>query len=265
MKKMFIVVYIAAWALVSAVANGQTVAEENWELLLETNAQEIMVVHQDLNSLFWKNGQLAPDVEERLNRLGQFYFKKLSDDMPSVKLDDIVFVGSMADYLYTSHSDLDINLLIDTSKVQWPSKAITSYLKQTNKYWHTHKRPLLNYPIEMGTYTQVSTAGGIYSILNHTWLKMPEHHEMLFSKDDLKSVAQSYHRDINALQQEYTANPKQFECDKFTRFQTGLIKWRQDGLQREGLASIENISYRLLRILGQIDLVSELSSECMSA
>jgi hypothetical protein len=224
-----------------------------------------MVVHQDFNALFWKNEQLDPDVDERFNRLGQFYFKKLSDDMPGVKLDDIVFVGSMADYLYTSYSDLDINLIIDTSKVHWPSKAITSYLKQSNKYWHTQTMTLSNYPIEVGTYTQISTLGGIYSILNHTWLKRPEHHDMLFSKDDLKGVAQTYHRDIIALQQEYIANPKQFECEKFTQFQTTLIKWRKDGLQREGLTSIENMGYRLLRSLGEIDLVLDLSSECLSA
>lgn len=257
--------YLTAWMLTAAIANSQTIAESNWELLLEKNAEEVMVVHQDFNPLFWQNSQLNEDVGERLYRLGQFYFQKLSDDMPGVKLSDIVFIGSMADYLYTSHSDLDMNLIIDTANVHWPTKAITSYLKQNNKYWHTQSMTLFNYPIEIGAYTQISTLGGIYSVLDRAWVKMPEHHVILFSKDALKKVVRAYHQDIDVLQHEYISNPKQFRCERFSEFQTALIKWRKDGLQREGLTSIENISYRLLRILGEIDLVADLAAECLAA
>lgn len=265
MKKTLFAVFYTVILFVSSNGYTQAVADANWELLLESNTQEMMTMHQNLNPLFWQNNQLNHDVDERLYRLGQFYFKKVSDDMPGVKLDDIVFIGSMADYLYTTHSDLDVNLIIDVSNVAWPSKAIASFLKQNNKYWHTQTLSLFNYPIEMGAYTQISTLGGIYSILNHAWVKMPEHHEILFSKDELKNIVRAHHQNIITLQQNYIANSKQFDCGKFTNFQSALIKWRKDGLQRDGLTSIENMSYRLLRILGEIDLVSDLASECLSA
>lgn len=262
MIKIVKVVALLATLLLSYVTHSTTVDESTWPLLLEEKINEVMEQHTELNPLFWQQEQLDPTIQKKLQRIGTIYFHEIVRAIPGVKLKDILFIGGMANYFYNSDSDIDIHLLIDTSNLSYSDDFINHYLIYINKYWSTKKIMLSNYRIELGAYTDSNSAGGIYSILTNQWLTPPTRATINFSKETLKGVVEQHHHELMQLQDAYAMFPTTFDCAKFTRFLGDMSRSRSEGLRREGLTSIENFAYRVMRNLHELESASNAYLEC---
>ena len=73
--------------------------------------------HDKLNPVLWDEGnRMRPEVREALLKIAQDFqeFMGIGD----FALEDITVSGSNAAYSYTPHSDIDLHLLVDFSKLK---------------------------------------------------------------------------------------------------------------------------------------------------
>lgn len=72
--------------------------------------------HDKLNPALWtEKGDLDPEVYDKLMDIAKDFMAELG--IPSPKVEDITISGSNAAYSYTPHSDLDLHILVDHSKL----------------------------------------------------------------------------------------------------------------------------------------------------
>ena len=77
--------------------------------------KETLELHSHLNPALWdKNQNLLPEVDDRLHKIVN---KFQSECMLPLDIVDVHLVGSNASFNYTSHSDLDVHLVVNFSLI----------------------------------------------------------------------------------------------------------------------------------------------------
>ncbi len=129
--------------------------------------------HDKLNPNLWRNNQLDPAVKKQLIVIAEDFLSNMGISGLDVK--DITVSGSSAAYSYTPHSDLDLHILVDMTKL--PNDEVYRELFTAKKtiYNDSHDIKVKGVPVEL--YVQDSNQPvvslGEYSILNDKWLKIP--------------------------------------------------------------------------------------------
>lgn len=77
--------------------------------------------HDALNPKLWdENGNLKPEVREKILEIAKEFTDGLKEDGIKFDLKDIRLVGSNCSYNYTDKSDLDVHLIMDTDSLECP-------------------------------------------------------------------------------------------------------------------------------------------------
>lgn len=77
--------------------------------------------HDELNPKLWdENGNLKPEVREKILEIAKEFTDGLKEDGIKFDLKDIRLVGSNCSYNYTDKSDLDVHLIMDTDSLECP-------------------------------------------------------------------------------------------------------------------------------------------------
>ena len=77
--------------------------------------------HDALNPKLWdENGNLKPEVREKILEIAKEFTDGLKEDDIKFDLKDIRLVGSNCSYNYTDKSDLDVHLIMDTDSLECP-------------------------------------------------------------------------------------------------------------------------------------------------
>jgi hypothetical protein len=231
--------------------------------VLEAKVKDAMQDHAELNATYWKGDKMDPDVRAKLTKMGQDYFDDLQKKLPNIKLQDILFSGSLANYNYTKSSDIDVHVVVDTSKVSCDKRVVSGYIMLMNKYEHeTANLSVFDTPLQISLSTSAKETGGAYSLLNATWLNKPVHPKPTYTKRELTEQVETYHLKITELQEAYTKNPATFDCERAKALSYQLGNGRTAGLKRDGYSSIENNLYRILRSVGDLKILREIKKQC---
>lgn len=85
------------------------------------NIREDIEKHDELNPKLWdENGNLKPEVREKILEIAKEFTDGLKEDGIKFDLKDIRLVGSNCSYNYTDKSDLDVHLIMDTDSLECP-------------------------------------------------------------------------------------------------------------------------------------------------
>jgi hypothetical protein len=71
--------------------------------------------HDQLNPKIWDGEQLRPEVKIKLLQIAEKFREFIDIDVPVI---DVQITGGQVTYHYTEHSDLDLHLIIDYSKIK---------------------------------------------------------------------------------------------------------------------------------------------------
>jgi len=72
--------------------------------------------HETLNQAIWdENKELKPEVKSKLELIVDKFKERLKEDGVDIDIDDVIIVGSNANYNYTDKSDIDLHLVADLS------------------------------------------------------------------------------------------------------------------------------------------------------
>jgi predicted nucleotidyltransferase len=198
-----------------------------------------------------------------LIKLGNDYFESL--DLSNVKLKDMIFTGSLANYNWSKYSDIDLHLVFDFSDVNDDIELVRKYLDAVEKNWKLqHDIQINGYDVEI--YCQDSNqehhSTGIYSLTNGEWIKKPTKENFEPDYDSIRKKASIYMSAINDLEKDFKSG-KSYEYlkPKLQKLWKKIKEARQSGLEREGEFSIENLVFKLMRRNGYIEKFMDLKSK----
>lgn len=162
---------------------------DNHNQVVEPKVDEKIEKHDTLNPALWDNDkkEMIPEVRDKLLEIANTFVDSVKDDDIDLDVNDIVLIGSNANYNYTDDSDLDIHI-IASSKPDCNKKHLDKiYQAYKTIYNSKYDMTVKGYPAEV--YVEMdkvqAQSGGIYSIKDGKWLKEPKQFEIPdYDKDE---------------------------------------------------------------------------------
>jgi hypothetical protein len=210
---------------------------------IEQSVDDAVVFHDELNPAFWVGNKMKPLVRYKLLQVAMDFVKFIG--IKKLSLTDVIMTGSNASFNYTKHSDVDLHLV-----VKIPNIDVFKELYDSKKgLWNEqHNVKIKGYDIEV--YVQDAdekhVSSGMFSVLNNEWIKEPKP-----VKPDINdmSVEHKYHDLHNQIEQAVQEGNKA----KLESLKDSIKKMRQSGLDKEGEFSAENLAFKMLRNLGDME------------
>lgn len=208
--------------------------------------------HKTLNPKLWNNEELHEDVKKSLLKIAKKFTEFL--DVEKFKIIDYIITGSNCAFNYTSHSDIDLHVLLDTSSLT-DDTLTEPFLMAKKSLWNSgHDITVKGYNIELyaedidAKDTLVAT--GIYSLLEDKWIKKPKYEEITIDDTAVKSkVTDIIHRINDTIETK--------SADDLEKLMNQIRKMRWAGLEENGEFSVENLAFKVLRNGGYLDKIYE--------
>lgn len=210
---------------------------------IEQSVSDAVVFHDQLNPSFWQDGKMIPLVRYKMMQTAMDFVKFIG--VKQLNLTDVIMTGSNASYNYTKHSDVDLHLV-----VKMDDNDIMKELFDAKKgLWNEqHDVTIKGYDIEV--YVQDADephiSSGMYSILNDQWIKEPK--PVRPEIDDI-SVEKKYYELHDKINKAVQSGNK----EKLEKIKKDIKKMRQSGLDKAGEFSAENLAFKMLRNLGDME------------
>lgn len=201
-----------------------------------------------------KNDKLDPEVREKLMKIAQDFWNKLELDWNEVM--DITFTGSLANYNWSRHSDIDMHIIVDFESVDENTQLVRDYFNAVKANWNRRHNIFLK-GFEVEIYVQDAKEShkstGVYSITRDEWMIKPIKKEINIDWHDVRKKAESLMNMIDHV--EMLMNSTHYKsAHRFGKMlKDKLKKFRRCGLDRAGEHSSENITFKALRRNGYIE------------
>ena len=129
--------------------------------------------HTELNPALWDGKNMRPEVREALLQIADDFKTFMGID--DLAIEDITVSGSNAAFSYTPHSDIDLHLLVDFSRLNPDDVYQELFNAKKYQYNDQHNIKIRGYDVEL--YVQDSNKPvrslGEYSIVNNDWNRIP--------------------------------------------------------------------------------------------
>lgn len=220
---------------------------------------------KELNPSFWTGDNFDPAVREKLLKIANDFYDALKIKAP---IKDIQLTGSLANYNWTSKSDLDVHVLIDFNDIDENFDLVKKGLDGARFMWNLrHNVVIRKHDVELyiQDINEPHVASGLYSLLNNEWLKVPKYNP---PEIDYRDVDKKYEGIVNEINQaESLLNNSDFsqasEIDIYNHIQRvkkKILEMRKEGLASVGEFSVENLVFKKLRNDGYIEKIIDLIS-----
>lgn len=214
---------------------------------------DLIVFHDELNPKFWDSDkQMDPKVRLHLLQAAKAFYDFI--ELKTLKIKDIVVVGSNAAYNYTDLSDLDVHLIVNFKDMDC-ADVMENFFSTKKTLWNLqHDITVKGQPVEM--YVQDTTAllesNGVYSILKKRWIVEPRADKPSWDDGAVVAKTNSCAEEIDKLM---SGEPAEGEIDELLY---RIHNMRRAGLLRGGEFSTENLAYKSLRNLGYLSRLYDL-------
>ena len=208
-----------------------------------------IVFHKRLNPKLWSKGALKPKVRFHLLEIAKHFIDFIG--IEPLGLADITISGSNAGYTFSRNSDLDLHLVVNIPhERERLMKQLFDAKKNQYNFQHSITLNGIHTEVYVQDLQQVHHSAGIYSVLDNKWLQIPERKEDTLDRDKVKVKYKHFVGMIRSALRSEDLQPVQKVMDDIKRL-------RQQGLEREGELSVENVTFKVLRSKGYIDRLRE--------
>lgn len=211
-----------------------------------------LVLKKELNPLIWDNNYLREDIKNVLCPIIDEYYSYVTKDLDEVKVIDVYFTGSLANYNWSTYSDVDIHIVSDYSKINSDVEFVSKYFKDRSElYSLKHQHCLGNFDVElnMNDIVPLRKNAGVWSMLDDIWIQEPNIHEINI---DYPLIKEKSAKIMNLIDNNIN-NP-----DVLKIIKKKISKMRNSSLDSEGEFANENLVFKLLRRSGYIDKLKRL-------
>ncbi len=211
-------------------------------------------VHDQLEPRVWADGDMRPEVKKRLLKIAEEFLDSMDVD---VSWEDVILVGSMANFNYSRFSDIDVHIIVDFEKINDDKGFVEEFMDAKKVIWNDeHQIVVRGHEVEM--YVQdideEVESSGVYSILNGEWIKEPDQTKPDF---DLSLVRKKAQWMMDLIDDAMESSQREHELE---RLLDKLKAMRKRGLQDEGEFSEENLAYKVLRRSGHLQRIFDTRS-----
>ncbi|MFA5068041.1 MAG: 2'-5' RNA ligase family protein [Candidatus Izemoplasmatales bacterium] len=210
----------------------------------------------NLNQNIWNKANLKKDVRIAILKIVKEFYEYLNLD---VKIKDVIFTGSLANYNWTLSSDVDIHLILDTSKYDNIKEIIDEYLIAKKSLWNDyHNVKIKGFDVELYAKDKESVfpSKGIYTVLRDKWIQEPKKEDLEIDKISVKEKAATIMNEIDGL---FQINDNEHVVIKSKKIKEKIKKLRKSGLESGGEYSVENLAFKVLRNHGYIEKLWDIS------
>ena len=214
--------------------------------------------HENLNPAFWENDTLVPGVREKLLQIAERW--RVFSKIPENAVIDIIFLGGNANFNYTSVSDVDVHLILDTSKITKDVSFLKDYYLDKKNLWAEEHQNIKvkGYPVELFAQPKedpIRKEQGVFSLKENKWIQKPifdpdyskiAENKLIIDKTDY------YKMKINDI-----IESKLTDLDKIEGLRNKLREMRSAGIEEGGEFSFENLVFKELRNSGYLKKLSD--------
>jgi predicted nucleotidyltransferase len=207
--------------------------------------------HKTLNPKVWggKDGKtLKPEVRQKCLEIAK-EFEKFCET--PLNVDEIVLIGSNANYNWNPTSDLDIHILCDIKALSNCKELTKEFFDVKNKKFK-EQYDIRIYGLTIEVTVQDEKAGfesdGVYSLTKGKWLHEPKYSPPQYDKDEAKSISNEWKDKILSAIKKPNATHKSLQ-----KIKDELKNLRQSGLNRKGEFDEKNIAFKDLRRTGVVE------------
>lgn len=176
----------------------------------------------------------------------------------SLEIEDVLFVGSLANFNWSDFSDVDLHVVVDKSKIS-DNKVIVDELFDAKKavFNLKHDIKVKGYDVELygQDITEELDSKGIYSVLFNKWLDIPTKEDFKLDKNAVVKKVNEFTKALDGLSKMENSNDK---ITKIDAFKEKIRKYRKNGLKQGGELSNENLVFKYLRRSGFMEKLSDL-------
>lgn len=210
-------------------------------------------IKEGINGKLWeKGGHLKAEVRERLLKIAELFYNSLHIDFPIL---DIYFTGSLANYNWTSQSDVDVHLILDIPNDE-DKDFLAEYIDAKKESWkNKHDITIFGYPVELFAKDSEDfhKNKAVYSIQDDKWIIRPSKKNIKIDVDSVKEKSADIMSDIdNALE----ISDSKDRLKAIDKIKDRIKKMRKAGLEKGGEYSVENLVFKTLRGNGYLEKLS---------
>jgi len=228
---------------------------EDWKKHLDEiiDPEDVQVkgitVKNELDPEIWERGQRLNDhIAEQLYKIAKNFFSSHDLDWKIVK--DVIITGSIANYNWSSYSDIDLHILVDFKDIDENEKLVKSLFKNASINWNrTHKITVKDHEVEL--YVQEAKephhSTGVYSIKYDRWIRTPSKFNPTIDYKNIQKKAAKLMNDIDEIYESFLHKEYKEAHDEAEKMKEKIRKFRKGGLEEGGEYSVENLAFKVLR------------------
>lgn len=212
------------------------------------------MIANTLDSAIWDNETLDSRVRAHLLLISKYFFKTLK---LKTKIIDIILTGSLANYNYTSNSDIDLHVVIDFNDINCNLKITENFLLSKKSEWNNiHDIKIKGRVVELYVQdiNEEHISSGVYSVLHNKWIKKPSHSNFYLYDINQEYVNKKYNN-IKSIIDFNIKHKKNYNLLK--KIKDNICNMRKKGLSQQGETDIKNIVFKKLRSKGYIDKLTK--------
>lgn len=237
----------------------ENVVKHNNVTLNESINLDVLNKKDKLNSQFFKDNKLKDVERGKMLGLAKKYIKAL--DIKDLKVLDIVFTGSNANYNYTDESDVDIHILVDYSKIGDNEDLVKDLFMQKKDNWsNKYEVTIHKHPTELFVQDkdQPREWSAEYSLIKNKWIKEPKIHEDKINDDKIEKEAKDFMEKIDSIIKSYNKKNSDKVLNELEKIRIKIKDMRGDSLNDEKTEFAEgNLVFKLLRNNNYFDKMQE--------
>ena len=213
----------------------------------------------DLNREFWgRDDALDSEVRRKLIAIAEDFME--SSEVSDVSIKDITFTGSLANYNYSKHSDIDLHIIISFDDIDENTDLVKDFFDNKRMLWNiTHKILINGHEVEIYVQdsTEVHISSGVYSILDDKWTVKPEREESEVDYENIKKKVYCFTKEIDRLERNDVSDLEE-KLKRINKLKERIRKFRRSGLDKGGEYSVENLTFKVLRMNNYLKKLSDL-------
>jgi hypothetical protein len=218
----------------------------NLKELANFKLHDAIFFHDQLNPAIFESEKMRPYVRDQLILIAEDFIDHLG--ISDIDVTDVTLSGSNAAYTYTMHSDIDLHILVDMSKLNNDMIYREFFDAKKTIYNDSHDITISGYEVEL--YVQDTNdpvvSLGEYSVLHDKWIRLPKKSRANLDQNASRlKFDKLYHLAHLAL--------KHNDMDKIENVIKTIKKYRQNGLDMHGEFGPENLAFKALRSKGIIE------------
>lgn len=219
---------------------------------------ELKFYNKELNLKFWIDNKFNDRIRLKLLKIAKDFYNSIEIDLP---IEDIELTGSLANYNYNEHSDLDVHVIVDFSKIDTDRKIIEKLFNNERMIWNLkHNITIQGHDVELyiQDINEKHVSSGLYSLLNDEWIKEPKYKDVEVDENDVLDKYEKMKTEIvfleNIVKQKLTKEELENYLEYINNLKIKIIKERKAGLATSKAEfSVENLAYKKLRNEGYVN------------